>query len=99
MVPARIGARKLFYGPINQVLPPATTALDRAAAQSSQAHDAVAAIARRDRRFHARLAPHTRPGAQGVPGSPISRPNSTGDLAAMGKIFGEELPSGLVFHE
>ena len=23
----------------------------------------------------------------------------TGDLAAMGKIFGEELPSGLVFHE
>jgi hypothetical protein len=22
-----------------------------------------------------------------------------GDLAAMGKIFGEELPSGLVFHE
>ena len=23
----------------------------------------------------------------------------TGDLAAMGQIFGEELPSGLVFHE
>lgn len=97
---ARIGARKLFYGPINQVLPPATAA--RWAEQLlkvSKAGDALAALAR-----------HTGDATRDLPGSTLSvirrsfpdleldrEPQE--NLAAMGRIFGEELPSGLVFHE
>ena len=97
---ARIGARKLFYGPINQVLPPATAA--RWAEQLlkvTKAGDALAALAR-----------HTGDATRDLPGSTLSvirrsfpdveldrEPQD--NLAAMGRIFGEELPSGLVFHE
>ena len=45
---ARLGARKLFYGPINQVLPASTaTRWIEAAVQNRKAEDAVAAMARR----------------------------------------------------
>ncbi len=97
---ARIGARKLFYGPINQVLPPATAA--RWAEQLlkvNKAGDALAALAR-----------HTGDATRDLPGSTLSvirrsfpdleldrEPQD--NLASMGRIFGEELPSGLVFHE
>jgi len=97
---ARLGARKLFYGPINQVLPPATAA--RWAEQLlkvSKAGDALGALAR-----------HTGDATRDLPASTLGLIRRTSpdldldrepqdNLAAMGRIFGEELPSGLVFHE
>jgi hypothetical protein len=97
---ARLGARKLFYGPINQVLPPATAV--RWAEQSlkvPKASDALASLARQ-----------TGDTARDLPASTLSVVRRTfpdleldrdpqDHLAAMGRIFGEDLPSGLVFKE
>src|SRR5579862_8191575 len=96
---ARLGARQLFYGPINQVLPPSTAArwID-AVVKMPRAHDAVAAMARA-----------TGDASRDLPGSALDAvrrafPDIDLDsdpqdhLAAMGKVFGEELPAGLVFH-
>jgi hypothetical protein len=97
---ARLGARKLFYGPINQVLPPSVAARwMEVLLKVPKSEDAVAALARvtgdgtRDLPPHAldlvrRTFPHI-----DLAGEP------SGDLAAMGRIFGEELPAGLVFDE
>jgi hypothetical protein len=102
---ARLGARKLFYGPINQVVPPATAArwvellVKVSKAQEAKAQDAVAAIARRTGDATRDLPPHTLEAVRrAFPGIDLDAEPS-GDLAAMGKIFGEELPSGLVFTE
>jgi len=97
---ARLGARKLFYGPINQVLPPAVAA--RWAEQLlkvPKAKDAIASLARL-----------TGDATRDLPTSTLSVVRRTfpdleldrepqDHLAAMGRIFGEDLPSGLVFHE
>ena len=97
---ARLGARKLFYGPINQVLPPATAA--RWAEQllkAPKASDALASLARL-----------TGDATRDLPASTLSVIRRTfpdleldrepqDHLAAMGRIFGEDLPSGLVFKE
>jgi molecular chaperone DnaK (HSP70) len=97
---ARLGARKLFYGPINQVLPPATSARwVEQLLKVEKAGDAIAALAR-----------HTGDATRDLPASTLSvirraLPDLELDrepqdhLAAMGRIFGEDLPSGLVFHE
>jgi len=97
---ARLGARKLFYGPINQVLPPATAARwVEQLLKVEKASDAIGALAR-----------HTGDATRDLPPSTLSVvrrtfPNLELDrdpqdhLAAMGRIFGEDLPSGLVFHE
>jgi molecular chaperone DnaK (HSP70) len=93
----RIGARKLFYGPINQVVPASTgTRWIEAVMKIEKAEDAVAAMARR-----------TGDGTRDVSGSTmdlvrrafpgIDLEGSGDQLAAMGKVFGEELPEGLVF--
>lgn len=100
---ARLGARKLFYGPINQVLPPATAARWVEGiikfSKDAKAKDAVAAIARRTGDATRDLSPHTLELVRrAFPGINLEAEPS-GDLAAMGKIFGEELPSGLVFAE
>jgi len=96
----RLGARKLFYGPINQVLPPATSARwVEQLLKVEKAGDAIAALAR-----------HTGDATRDLPASTLSvirraLPDLELDrepqdhLAAMGRIFGEDLPSGLVFHE
>lgn len=96
----RIGARKLFYGPINQVVPASTaTRWIEAVVKIEKAEDAVAAMARR-----------TGDGSRDVSGATmdlarrafpgIDLEGEAGDhLAAMGKVFGEELPAGLVFVE
>jgi hypothetical protein len=97
---ARLGARKLFYGPINQVMPPSTASrwID-AVLKANRAEDAVTAMARR-----------TGDSSRDLPGTALDAvrrafPNVDLDaepqdhLAAMGKVFGEELPAGLVFHE
>jgi hypothetical protein len=97
---ARLGARKLFYGPINQVLPSSTVARWlEPLLKIQKAEDAVAALA-----GHTGDSTRDLPAAtldvvrRAFPGLDLDREPS-GDLAAMNKIFGEELPSGLVFHE
>ncbi len=97
---ARLGARKLFYGPINQVLPPTTAARwAEALIKVSKPADAVTALARvtgdatRDLPAHVLAAVRREFPDVDLQAEPAA------DLSAMGKIFGEELPSGLVFHE
>lgn len=94
---SRIGARKLFYGPINQVIPVSTaTRWLEALAKVPHAADTLVAIAR-----------HTGDGTRDVSGPTrelVRRaiPESLiglldGDEREdLGKVFGEELPSGLV---
>ncbi len=95
---ARLGARSLFYGPANQVLPASTAARW------------VDAVLKHDKRgeFVLALARQTGDSARDLPAASIDAVRRTfpdlnlasdarGDLAAMGRIFGEELPSGLVF--
>src|SRR5579862_5849546 len=96
----RLGARKLFYGPINQVLPPATGArwVD-ALIRVPKAADTIAALARVTGDSTRDLPPHTLETVRRAFPDLNLEAGPTGDLAAMGKIFGEELPSGLVFHE
>jgi molecular chaperone DnaK (HSP70) len=106
---SRLGARQLFYGPINQVLPPATVArwLDALLAlpqPSPAALEAVVSMARQT--GNASLDPP--PGTLALVRRRLAdAPDSdrllamldgeeTRDLQALGRIFGEELPSGLV---
>jgi hypothetical protein len=97
---ARLGARKLFYGPINQVLPASTVARWlEPLLKIQKAEDAVAALARRTGDSTRDLPAATLEVVRrAFPMLDLDR-EATGDLAAMNKIFGEELPSGLVFHE
>jgi molecular chaperone DnaK (HSP70) len=97
---ARLGARKLFYGPINQVLPASTVSRWlEPLLKIQKAEDAVAALARRSgdatRDLPAATLDLVR---RAFPGLDLDAEPSD-NLAAMNKIFGEELPSGLVFHE
>jgi molecular chaperone DnaK (HSP70) len=97
---ARLGARKLFYGPMNQVLPPATAARwTEQLLKAPKASDALASLARQ-----------TGDATRDLPASTLSVIRRTfpdleldrepqDHLAAMGRIFGEDLPSGLVFKE
>lgn len=105
---ARLGARDLLYGPINQVLPASTASRwAEALVKFPRAAEACAIIARhtgdatRDvspatldivRRA---LAGHTGP----APLLALLEGESGRDLDTMGRLFGEELPSGLVFAE
>jgi hypothetical protein len=96
---ARLGARKLFYGPINQVLPASTVSRWlEPLLKIQKAEDAVGALARRTGDSTRDLPPATLDLVRrAFPGLDLDAEPS-GDLAAMNKIFGEELPSGLVFH-
>jgi molecular chaperone DnaK (HSP70) len=101
----RLGARKLLYGPQNLVLPPATVArwIEQLAAVPG-AEEALAAMARKTgdvaRDVPAAtvalvekvLAAHTR-SAQLLA---ILEGEGQDELSALGRVFGEELPSGLV---
>jgi hypothetical protein len=101
---SRLGARKLFYGPINLVVPPATaTRWAEALLRIPSAGDALAAIARRTEDPTRDLPQATR---EAVRGALQSMPQADRLLAVLegegeddrtlGRIFGEELPSGLV---
>lgn len=94
---SRLGARKLFYGPNNLVAPPTTAArwVD-SLLKIEKARDAVAAIAR-----------HTGDASRDLPAATLGMVRRTfpeldpdaeeqPDLAALGRVFGEELPAGLV---
>jgi DNA-K related protein/Hsp70 protein len=95
---ARLGARKLFYGPNNQVLPAATAARwIEAILKVERAEDAVVAMARRTGDFSRDLPPHTLELVRGAFPDADLETDPQDQLAAMGKVFGEELPAGLVF--
>jgi molecular chaperone DnaK (HSP70) len=94
---SRIGARKLFYGPINQVLaPPIATRWVEALLKVSKSQDALVSIARRTGDSTRDLLPATiELVRRKIPESLI--PALEGEVEEdLGKIFGEELPSGLV---
>jgi len=103
----RLGARKLFYGPINLVVPPATvTRWVEALLRVANAGDALAAMARRTEDPTRDLPPATvdavRSKLQTLPHAnrliAVLDGEEEDDLT-LGKIFGEELPSGLVMME
>jgi molecular chaperone DnaK (HSP70) len=95
---ARLGARKLFYGPINQVLP--VTTVSRwlePLLKTERASDAVAAIARRTGDSTRDLAPATLDLIRRAFPDLDLEQEPRDQLVAMGRVFGEELPPGLVF--
>jgi hypothetical protein len=95
---ARLGARKLFYGPTNQVLPPATvTRWVEALLKIPKATDAAASLARITGDSTRDLPPTTRDLVRRAFPEVNLEAGPEDNLAAMGRIFGEELPSGLVF--
>jgi hypothetical protein len=94
---SRLGARKLFYGPINQVLPvQAATRWVETLLKVPKADDAVVAIARHTGDSTRDLAPATMDMIRKrIPEAllPALEGEAEEDL---GRVFGEELPSGLV---
>ncbi|MBI3209923.1 MAG: molecular chaperone DnaK, partial [Candidatus Solibacter usitatus] len=102
---SRLGARKLFYGPINQVLPAATVArwID-VLAKTSKATATIAALACRSGDStrdlsEASMAVARKACANDEEALAVLNGESERDTAALGRIFGEELPSGLVIAE
>ncbi len=94
---SRLGARKLFYGPTNQVIPVSTaTRWLEALAKVPNSADALVAIARHTGDASRDIAPATLNIVRSaIPESMI--PALEGEEREdLGKIFGEELPSGLV---
>ena len=104
---SRLGARKLFYGPINLVVPPATAVRwVEALLKIPAAADALAAMARRTEDPTRDLPAANRDGVktrlQSLPHADRLIAVLEGeeeDDRALGRIFGEELPSGLVLVE
>jgi molecular chaperone DnaK (HSP70) len=104
---SRLGARKLFYGPINLVVPPSTvTRWAEAILNLPHAGDALAAMARRTEDPTRDLPLATRENVkrklQGMAHADRLLAVLEGeeeDDTTLGRIFGEELPSGLVLAE
>jgi molecular chaperone DnaK (HSP70) len=97
----RLGARELFYGPINQVLSPAVaTRWVEALAKVAIADDALASLARRTGDPMRDVSPATFQAVEARLTNPKLRAILEGeeqrDEQTMGRIFGESLPSGLV---
>jgi hypothetical protein len=101
---SRIGARQLFYGPINLVVPPATVARwVEVLLKVPNSGEALASMARRTEDPTRDLAPALR---ESVKHRLETLPHAGRLLATLegeeeddrtlGRIFGEELPSGLV---
>ncbi len=100
---SRIGARQLFYGPNNQVIPPATASrwVD-ALLKLQKTEEALASIAQHTgdatRDLPAAALNSVRAKLQNHPGLlAVVEGQETRDLHTMGRMFGEELPGGLVF--
>jgi molecular chaperone DnaK (HSP70) len=101
---SRLGARKLFYGPINLVVPPATvTRWVEALLRVPGAGDALAAMARRTEDPTRDLPAATREAVKSKLQSMTQADRLLAvlegeeeDDRTLGRIFGEELPSGLV---
>jgi molecular chaperone DnaK (HSP70) len=100
----RLGARELFYGPINQVLSPsAATRWIEALIRVPNAEDALSSLARRTGDPTRDVAPATYASVDARVTNPKLRAILEGDEQrdeqTMGRIFGEALPSGLVLTE
>ena len=103
----RLGARKLFYGPINLVVPPAAvTRWAETLMNLPHAGDALASMARRTEDPTRDLPLATREGvkrklqAMAHAGRLLAvLEGEEEDDTTLGRIFGEELPSGLVLAE
>ena len=101
---SRLGARSLFYGPINLVIPPATvTRWVEALLNVATAGEALASMARATQDPTRDLSPATRDTVrrklENLPQAERLLAVFEGeeeDDRALGRIFGEELPSGLV---
>jgi hypothetical protein len=104
---ARLGARKLFYGPINLVVAPATAGRwAEALLKANNAGDALASMGRRTddptRDLPAPLRQSIRVKLEASPHAERLLGVFEGEEAdegTLGRIFGEELPSGLVLAE
>jgi molecular chaperone DnaK (HSP70) len=101
---SRLGARKLFYGPMNLVVPPSTaTRWAESLLNVNGAGDALAAIARQTNDPTRDLPPATREAVRRKL-SALANPErylaplegEEEDERDLGRIFGEGLPSGLV---
>jgi hypothetical protein len=94
---SRIGARKLFYGPINQVVSAATaTRWVEGLVKVPNSADALVAIARHTGDSTRDISPATLDLVRrSIPESLVSALEGE-EQEDLGKIFGEELPSGLV---
>ena len=94
---SRLGARKLFYGPINQVLTATiATRWVEALAKVPNSQDAMVAIARRTGDATRDLAPATIDLVRRkIPEALVAALEGEAE-EDLGKVFGEELPSGLV---
>jgi hypothetical protein len=104
----RIGARELFYGPVNQVLPAATVSRwVEALAKIPQAAETVALLARRTGDAYRDLPPATVAIARRAVEAHkdadrlvlLLEGKGGRDAESLNRIFGEELPSGLVLTE
>ena len=102
---ARLGARELFYGPLNQVLSSAVAGRwAEALAPLEGTSETVARLARRTGNVTIDLPTATvdllraqlRRKPEGEKFLPILEGEGGKDLDAMGRVFGEELPAGLV---
>ncbi len=101
---ARIGARQLFYGPINQVIPAITASrwID-ALLRVKNSEEAMASIAQVTGDSSRDLPPATvnlvRRALETTKPEliPVLEGDKGRDLGTMGRMFGEELPAGLVF--
>ena len=104
---SRLGARQLFYGPINLVVPPAAVIRwVEALLKIASAGDALASMARRTEDPTRDLPAATREAVkvrlQAMPHAERLLAVLEGeeeDDRTLGRIFGEELPSGLVLVE
>lgn len=94
---SRIGARKLFYGPINQVVPAGTAARwVEKLLKVAGSQDAVASLARITGDGTRDLPAHTLELVRRAHPSLNLEAAPATDLAAMGRVFGEDLPLGLL---
>ncbi|HZS49914.1 MAG TPA: Hsp70 family protein [Bryobacterales bacterium] len=102
---SRLGARELFYGPMNLVVPPAVAARwVEALLAVDTAGDALAALARRTgdpaRDVSTSTFAAVRRRLEGLPNAArylaVIEGDEERDERSLGRIFGEELPSGLV---
>ncbi|HOL70700.1 MAG TPA: Hsp70 family protein [Bryobacteraceae bacterium] len=105
---ARLGARELFYGPANQVVPPASASRwVEALLPVEKAADALVTMARRTSDPTRDLSPilfeQVRRAVAGKPDAgrllAVLEGESELDSGTLDRMFGEELPSGLVFAE
>ncbi len=98
---SRLGARQLFYGPANQVLPPSVASRwSEALIAVPKAEDALISLARRTGDPVRDVSAATFAAVRGRLSAPQAMAQLDGDAerdeGALGRIFGETLPSGLV---